>query len=55
MGAGLVQAFTGQPTMVSLILTIIGPTVIAAWTLIMGIVLGRWAKGLAGASRRQAE
>jgi hypothetical protein len=45
IGAGLIQAFTGEPTMVSLVLTIIGPTVIAAWTFAMGILLGRWAMG----------
>ncbi len=41
IGAGLVQAFTGKPTMVSLILTIIGPTVIAVWLLVMGVLLWR--------------
>ena len=39
IGAGLVQAFTGEPTMASLILTIIGPTVISLWLLVMGILL----------------
>lgn len=39
IGAGLVQAFTGKPTIASLILTIIGPTVISLWLLIMGIYL----------------
>jgi hypothetical protein len=48
IGAGLIQAFTGEPTMVSLVLTIIGPTVIAAWTFVMGILLGRWAMAHAG-------
>jgi hypothetical protein len=41
IGAGLVQAFTGEPTMASLILTIIGPTVISLWLLVMGILLLR--------------
>ncbi len=41
IGAGLIQAFTGEPTMASLILTIIGPTVICLWLLVMGILLLR--------------
>ncbi len=41
IGAGLVQAFTGEPTVASLILTIIGPTVICLWLLGMGILLLR--------------
>ncbi len=41
IGAGLVQAFTGEPTMASLTLTIIGPTVISLWLLVMGILLVR--------------
>jgi hypothetical protein len=41
IGAGLVQAFTGEPTMASLILMIIGPTVISLWLLAMGILLVR--------------
>jgi hypothetical protein len=41
IGAGLVQAFTGEPTIASLILTIIGPTVISLWLLVMGILLLR--------------
>ena len=43
LGAGLIQAFTGRPTTASLVLTIIGPTVIAAWTFSMGTLLARWA------------
>lgn len=39
IGAGLVQAFTGEPTVASLILTIIGPTVISLWLLVVGILL----------------
>jgi hypothetical protein len=46
IGAGLVQAFTGKPTTASLILTIIGPTVISAWVFVMGIFVGRKAKEL---------
>jgi Domain of unknown function (DUF4386) len=34
IGAGLIQAFTGEPTITSLILTIIGPTVISLWLLV---------------------
>jgi hypothetical protein len=41
IGAGLVQAFTGEPTVASLILTIIGPTVISLWLLVMGVLLLR--------------
>lgn len=41
IGAGLFQAFTGKPTVASLILTIIGPTVIVLWLLIMGVLLRR--------------
>jgi hypothetical protein len=41
IGAGLVQAFTGEPTLASLILTIVGPTVISLWLLVMGILLLR--------------
>jgi len=41
IGAGLAQAFTGKPTVPSLILTIIGPTVIALWLLVMGVLLSR--------------
>jgi hypothetical protein len=47
IGAGLVQAFTGEPTMASLILTIIGPTVISLWLLVMGILLVRKTSRLA--------
>jgi hypothetical protein len=37
--AGLIQAFTGEPSEASRILTIIGPTVITLWLLAMGILL----------------
>jgi Domain of unknown function (DUF4386) len=39
--AGLIQALTGEPTVVSLILTIIGPTVITLWMLVIGVLLWR--------------
>ena len=42
--AGLLQAVTGKPTVASLILTIIGPTVITLWMLLMGTLLWRQAK-----------
>jgi Domain of unknown function (DUF4386) len=42
--AGLLQALTGKPTVASLILTIIGPTVITLWMLVIGAVLWRRAK-----------
>lgn len=41
VAAGLVQAFTGKPTVASLILTIAGPTIIALWMLAMGILMAR--------------
>jgi hypothetical protein len=41
IGAGALQTFTGEPTMASLVLTIIGPTVIAAWVIAMGVLSGR--------------
>jgi hypothetical protein len=50
IGAGLVQAFTGEPTVTSLVLTIIGPTVISLWLLVMGVLVGR----RAGDSRSNA-
>jgi hypothetical protein len=41
VGAGLVQAFTGEPTEASGGLTIFGPTVITLWLLVVGILLVR--------------
>jgi Domain of unknown function (DUF4386) len=41
IAAGLIQAFTGEPTNASRVLTIIGPTVITLWLLAMGILLQR--------------
>jgi hypothetical protein len=43
VAAGLVQAFTGKPTVASLILTIIGPTIISLWVFIVGVLLSRQA------------
>lgn len=43
LAAGLVQAFTGEPTVASLILTIIGPTIISLWVFIMGVLVARQA------------
>lgn len=41
IGGGLFQSFTGTPTVISLILTIIGPTVVTLWLLVMGVLLWR--------------
>ncbi len=41
LAAGLTQALTGRPTVASLILTIIGPTVIALWMLVIGVLMYR--------------
>jgi len=41
IGAGLVQAYNGEPTEASRLLTIIGPTVITLWLLTLGTVLIR--------------
>lgn len=41
VGAGKIQAFVGEPTDASRILTIIGPTVITAWLLVIGVLLVR--------------
>ena len=43
--AGTVQAYVGEPTGASRILTIIGPTVITLWLSLMGILLYRNASG----------
>ena len=51
VGAGLVQALTGRPTTASLILTIIGPTVISLWVLVMGFAVGRKATQLRAVAR----
>jgi hypothetical protein len=41
IAAGIVQALTGRPTVASLVLTIIGPTVIALWMLAIGVLMLR--------------
>jgi hypothetical protein len=41
IGAGLIQAYAGEPTDASRILTIIGPTVITLWLPVMGVLLFR--------------
>jgi hypothetical protein len=41
VGAGLIQAFVGEPTTASRVLTIIGPTVITLWLLAIGVLLVR--------------
>jgi Domain of unknown function (DUF4386) len=41
LAAGLIQAAVGEPTEASRVLTIIGPSVITLWLLIMGILLLR--------------
>jgi hypothetical protein len=41
VAAGLVQAFTGKPTVASLVLTIIGPTIVSLWVIIMGVLMVR--------------
>ena len=46
--AGSVQAFAGEPTDASRILTIIGPTVITLWLLVMGILILRRSNDRAG-------
>jgi hypothetical protein len=46
VGAGLTQALTGEPTTASMVLTIIGPTVITLWLAVIGILLARLASGL---------
>jgi hypothetical protein len=39
--AGIFQALTGRPTVESLILTILGPTVIALWMIVVGLLMAR--------------
>jgi hypothetical protein len=43
--AGIIQAVTGKPTVASLILTIIGPTVITLWLVVIGVLLWRRSAG----------
>jgi hypothetical protein len=44
VGAGTIQASIGEPTDASRVLTIIGPTVITLWLLVMGMLLLRQAR-----------
>jgi hypothetical protein len=41
IAAGLIQAYVGEPTGASRVLTILGPTVITVWMLVIGILLIR--------------
>jgi hypothetical protein len=41
IGAGMIQAYVGEPTGASRVLTIIGPTVITLWLLVIGVLLFR--------------
>jgi uncharacterized protein DUF4386 len=51
IAAGLIQAFTGEPTDASRGLTIAGPTVITLWLLVVGILLVRKSIGHATSAR----
>jgi hypothetical protein len=42
--AGVIQAYAGEPTGASRVLTIIGPSVITLWLLIMGILVVRFGR-----------
>jgi hypothetical protein len=44
IAAGVIQAAVGEPTDASRVLTIIGPTVITIWLLIMGVLLLRMSR-----------
>jgi hypothetical protein len=46
VGAGLIQALVGEPTLASMVLTIIGPSVITLWLAVMGILLARRARSV---------
>jgi hypothetical protein len=51
--AGVIQAVTGRPTVASLILTILGPSIIALWMLALGVHMWRANASLhAGAAGR---
>jgi hypothetical protein len=39
--AGIFQAISGQPTVASLVLTIIGPTIIVLWVITMDVLMAR--------------
>jgi hypothetical protein len=53
IGAGLVQAFTGEPTQASRGLTIFGPTVITLWLAVIGFVLVRKGRERSGSPTRR--
>jgi 4-amino-4-deoxy-L-arabinose transferase-like glycosyltransferase len=54
VGAGAIQASIGEPTDASRVITIIGPTVITVWLLVMGMLLLRKAREIpVGALRRE--
>jgi hypothetical protein len=48
IGASMIQGATGEPSMLSRILTIIGPTVITLWMLAIGILMAHRASFLSG-------
>lgn len=52
--AGVFQAVTGHPTMTSLILTIIGPTVVTAWLFAIGLLLLRRSRQYTGSRSANA-
>jgi hypothetical protein len=54
IGAGLIQALVGEPTVASQVLTIIGPTVITLWMLVIGVLLARKARALTGGLHQTA-
>jgi hypothetical protein len=54
VGAGAIQASIGEPTDASRVITIIGPTVITVWLLVMGMLLLRKAREIpVGVLRRE--
>jgi hypothetical protein len=53
--SGLIQAMTGEPTTASLILTIIGPTVITLWLVVIGVLLWRRSARTAPTSRPRTD
>lgn len=48
--AGLIQALTGEPTLLTKTLTIIFPTIITLWTALLGVLLWRNVSSLESAS-----
>ena len=54
-GAGTIQASMGEPTDASRVLTIIGPTVITLWLLVMGMLLLRKAREIPARALRLEE